>query len=248
MIATQRRPNGKAILAGLGDMALSRHDIPVNVTRYFTDVNGTVVAKATVPAALQVSYPFFMWGKFDMAGGYRQGLAALPLPNGVVYVRSFVNGMSGDSADVTGVNVLSTIQTRLQVGDIIHVYTDSYTAPTYYIWIVQSDPAAGWGSIVGNTLSTQEDDRFNRLFIDSVVYVTANVDQWNDPILILRSNNIGMFRTDKINPLYVRVPANNYLNTVLEMGLKFKVDQYLELCSYFQFATDTIQFVFKMLK
>src|SRR5712672_3291926 len=79
-----------------------RYTFAVNVKRFYTNVDGSLVAKAAVPAALKLKFPVFMLGDFDRQGGYRIGLQAVPPFPGAFYLLSFVNGAGFGTYNVVG--------------------------------------------------------------------------------------------------------------------------------------------------
>jgi|SRR6185369_4603407 len=225
---------------------LIKHSLNINVKRYFTDVNGTIVIP---PLALQVKYPFFMLGSFDMQGGYKSGIAVCPPEPGTHYLLSFVNGINFGTHNIVGFSGLNQVQNFITVGDIVHVYTDDVSNPNYFIWIVQQHSIVSLGSIIRNTATTSADNKFNRLFVDLVKYTTGNtnVDQWNEPIHLTRVNNIGLYRDDSYNPTANR-PPSIFLNDILDLiDIKpFMVDQFFGLNTYIRYSTTNIQFIFKL--
>jgi hypothetical protein len=227
------------------------HSINFTIKRYYTDVNGVIQTKASVPAVLQTKYPFFLFGEFDRQGGYKQGLSAVPPMAGTYYVCTGVNGMGWSTFSVLGFGGINDLQGKLLVGDIVHVYTDSLSAPTYFIWVVQSAAVASLASILANSKTTQKDDKFNRLYIEEINFsALPNTDfiQFKEPITEIRLNNIGLAKTDSINVLGTYETPYTYLRNIIIMPIKFKVDQFIELGSYFVYDSDSIQYLFKMLK
>lgn len=225
------------------------HSLNFTIRRFYTDINGTIVDKSTVSAALQTRFPFFILGEFDRQSGYKQFLNAVPPQAGTFYLTSFVAGNSFTPANIVGFSALNDINGKILVGDIVHVYCDDVRNPTYFVWIVQQSQVAALSSIVSNSKTTQKDDKFNRLYIESIHYATTNLnfEQWNEAIVEIRLNNIGLMKTDSLNPMQYETPYT-YLNNILILPWKFKVDQYIGLGTYMQYATDSIQFILKMLK
>jgi len=227
---------------------LLNYAINLNVKRVYTDVNGTIIDKALAPVALQVRYPVFILGAFDFKGGYRKALESTPPEVGVKYLKTFINGLNSAS-EVTGVNIAADIQGQLKVGDIVSVYTDSYTIPNYYVWIIVSANNASIASIMLNLSTTQKDDVYNRLYIEDIHYLTTNtnVNQWNESIYRISINNIGLNNTDSFQPLIYKTPYT-FLNNVLIMGVRFKATQFIGFSTYIQYATEDIQFILKVKK
>jgi hypothetical protein len=241
--------HAESLLAGqLNDPIFSKHTIGISITRYFTDVDGKILDKTSlaIPNNLKVSYPFWMFGAFDHFGGYQLGNQAAPAHGGSVYLCSFVNGRQ-TSYSITQFSGFNTIQPKLKIGDIIHVFTDNLTNPTFFIWIVQSCDLTPLASIVANSQSTQQDNRLGQLNIINLKYQTPNVLQWNQAFNFLFPDNIGDYRTDSYQPLVWRTPQSGFTGTI-DIKMKFNIDQYLEIYSYILFSTDSINFTFTVEK
>jgi hypothetical protein len=242
--------NAEATLLKTVNSDFTDHSVAFRVRRFYTDVLGQLVDKTLVPASLQVSYPFSVLGEFDRVGGYKQALlSATPPTIDTYYLGCFINGTGINSFSFTGFSGLNQIQGNLLTGDIVQVYTDSLVSPTYFIWIVQQSAIVSLGSIVANTKSTQKDDKFNRLYVKSMIYTTSNQneDQWNEAIHTTRLNNIGLAKDDTIMPTIWKTPYT-YQTGILEIGLNFWVDQYLGLNTYIRYGTEDIQFILKLNK
>lgn len=233
----------------LGETVLMDYDIFLNVKRYFTDVNGTKIAKNTVPVALRTKYPFFMLGAFDILGGFSKGLQAVQPMEGTFYLTSFVQGFSGNTFQITGFSGVDDIKNNIKNGDIVHVYTDNLTAPTYFIWIVQNSNSQAVGSIIGNTRTAQKDDIYNRMWIDRVNYIIGNnnIRQYEEQIFEIKFNNLGLTRNDTYSPNIERTP-DIFLNDIVILPFKFKLDQYIEFGTYFQFNSEDLQFIYHIKK
>src|SRR5689334_4319081 len=123
-----------------GSTLQRKHAMPVIVNRYFTDANGTVISKANaglVAAGMATDYPLFVLGEFDRQGGYKTGQSILspinvPGTTSPVFLTSFVNGSPFTSNNiVTAFSPFNTIQPILKPGDIVTVWVDNLSVPTY---------------------------------------------------------------------------------------------------------------------
>jgi hypothetical protein len=239
--------NQKKIIADLNTPLMRNHSIPVNVLKFYTDINGTVINKNTAPAPLRTKFPFFLFGGFDMAGGYRIGLSnVVPMP-GTSYLMTYVHGVDKPFLAFTGLN---DIKSRLLVGDIIQVYTDDVENPNYFIFMVIQNVYASMGSIVGNTQTMQEDNRIGRIEIDGFQMFSANQSQFDEPVHMIRFDNIGTFKDNQVQPRVFRDPYTKQLDFIefgsLGTPFLFQLDQYIEIGHYMLFATDEMRFNFKI--
>jgi hypothetical protein len=224
----------------------------IKVKRYVTDNNGTVIPNVAVPAALQLSYPFYLFGEMDRQGGYRQGLSICPPPDGTYFLCTFVNGAGFMSANIVGFNGLNTIKGQLQVGDVVLVFTDDVQNPNYYIWIVLQSTVA-LASILSNLKTSQSDNRFNRLIAKTIIYNTSNNNllQWNEALHIIRTDNLGLIKDDNMTLNPYEGPDNFLQNIVivqLNEDTGVLLDQFIEFSSYMLWSTDQIILNFQIKK
>lgn len=220
---------------------LTSYSIDVNVIRFYTDVDGGVLPKASglIPATLKTKFPFYMFGAFDIVGGYKIGNNALPSPVGTFYLMSFINGAGNTSYSITGINPLNTIQGLLNLGDIVHVFTDSINAPTCFAWIVQQSNVP----IASVMLNTETDNPNGVFSCKSVRYVSQVVAQWNEPIQVIQMNDLGDYYSNAIVPAKWRTPTTG-LNDAVSIELRFDITQFIEIATNILFASDNLQFSF----
>ncbi len=219
---------------------LKTHSIPITVKRYFTDVDGAIILKAAAPAALQTSYPFFVFGDFDRQGGYTTGLKALPVMPGTFYLMSYVEGAGITSQQITGFTGLNTIRTRLRTGDIVHVFTDNLTAPNFFVWIVQSSRNGSIASMVGNAETQQRDGAIGKIYIEHFQYFSDNRDpQWAYPLHFTRSSNIASFKDEQVQPYIFKNPYTEQ-DGFIRVYCHFNLDQYQSIGTMFLYDTEEI--------
>lgn len=216
--------------------------LPLLVRRYFTDTNGTVINKAVAPVGMQVKYPVFFLGDFDRMGSFRTALKVVPPVPGTVFLQAFVNGNGATPFDVIGgPNPFADIQSVLNPGDIIIVYTDSLTAPNNYVWIAIQGTYNSMASVIGNTVSSQQDGRIGPLFTDYInLYIDNTTLQIFEPLHFTRLYNTGTFRDDSVNPSMFKTPFNRLRNLVT-LSTTFEIDQYIGINFYMGFDVDTVQ-------
>ncbi len=214
------------------------------IKRFFTDINGTIVDKLTVPLSLQQSYPFWMFGQFDKAGGYRIGNIVTPPDLNTPYVGSYVYGINTPFLFATGLN---NINNQLGIGDIVHVFTDNIQTPNHYIFIVQQCPGGSIASVVENARQSET----QKLNIEGANYFAFTGRDENLQFV----ENLNFTVIDPTGTSYKNYPKNplasqqvfNKQNFVY-FPLPFQVDQYQLVSSNIAFLIDEIQFSFKILK
>lgn len=250
------RPQELLSEASAGSVLQKRHSLPVIVTRYFTDVNGTIIAKndaGLVAAGMATDYPLFLFGEFDREGGYRTGLSVLSpkqVPGSVITPRiytTFVNGVTGTSQNVvTPFSPFNTIQGQLRQGDLCAVYTDNTSAPNYFAWIVQTNNYAALSSILTNLKSIQHDRRLGPLFCYEINWYAVET-QWDQALHFIQSDNLGTWTDNQIQPYIFKTPFN-VQQGFITVGCNFTVDQFMEIGTMFEILTDQMSFNFNIEK
>jgi hypothetical protein len=214
---------------------LSRADsFSLNITRFFTDASGTIIAKAAAPIAMQTKYPFYLFNYFDKKGGYFIGQKICPSV-GYFYLYSFTQGNAFNWFDFNGFN---NIKAKINIGDIVHVYADNPTTPNFFVWVVQSSPFQSFASIVDNTNDKNLD-------IKEALYFTDNVANFNEPLYLVKENIIGVYNSDMHNPLSFRTLEDKQQDFI-KLKIKLTINQYFGLYSYFDFQTEKLTFEFKL--
>jgi hypothetical protein len=221
------------------------HTLSVKVNRYFTDVNGTLVDKADaglIAAGMAVNYPVFVLGQWDKESGYKAGLNIVaPL---VPYYLTFVNGFGMTSNQiVTPFSGLNTIQPLLKAGDIVQVYADSLTAPTYFAWIVISGSVSGMASVLANCSSRQKDNRLMRLNCFEINFIADFTLQLPEAWHFVHVDNLGNVKDNQITYNMFNDPFN-VLPNVLTFPTEFEFNQYIGIYLYMVLGVDTMNFNF----
>jgi hypothetical protein len=235
------KPQTQELLKKLTTPEVKAATLSINVKRFFTDVDGVVIDKAAAPAALQVSYPVYMLGNFDFAGGFKQANNLVPPINGAFYVGTFI---MGSGIPFHSFNVVNTINSRLLLGDIVHIFTDNVLAPNYFVYIVQSANTVSLAAVISNTESAR-----TKIEVSSFNYFTDNLDQWNEAVTFITFDVLGQYTVDSIQPLQYRnpyTPANQ--GNFIEVLIGFPMTQFLCMAFYFAYETDVLKINFKITK
>lgn len=216
--------------------------LQITVKRFYTDVLGTIVDKSTVPAALQVNLPFYVFGEYDRLGGYQLGLKNTPPPNTVKFLQSFTYGIGNPF--FYGFTGLSDIQGQLSIGDLVQVYTDDLNAPNYFIYIVQSSPGnRSLVSILANLTALPYDPDYGYIRVKGVDYYTENEEQWKENLKFLKYDMLGLVSSDGVSP-YVWKNSKTINDQFIAVRAKFRLDQYIAINSYMLYDTDAITLTF----
>jgi hypothetical protein len=124
------------------------------------------------------------------------------------------------------------------------VYCDNIQNPNFFIWIVIHASKAPFASIIDNTKTLQNDFRINQIRIKDIDYLASDA-QYTTPLHFIQFDNIGAFRVDQIQP-YMYKNAFVALDDFINMKIRFDLDQYIAVSTYFLFDTDLLQLNFNL--
>lgn len=255
----KRRPNGNQFPKGtyinigtqerapaFNNPYVKKHAIPVTVRRWFTDVNGTIIDKATAPAQMQTYYPLYVFGEFDRQGGYAASLKALAPDDNTKYLLSFTQGAAFSSQMIAGgFSGVNNVKNMIATGDVVHVFTDDLQNPNCFVWIVQSFNQGSLGSILSNADSMQRDGLVGPITLESWKYHADNERQYDYPFYLIRSTNLTMVQVNQLQPLMFKDPYVQQAE-LIEITAMFNLDQYLGIGLQFLYDTDIITLNFKL--
>ncbi len=217
------------------------HTFQTKVARYFTDVDGRLLAKndaGLVAADMAVSYPVYMLGQWDKQSAYKAGQNIVPPVGGAKYLQTFVNGFPMTSNQiVTPFSGVNALQPLLKPGDIVTVYTDDLTNPTYFAWIVLSSNVTGLNSVLENLGTTQNDNRLMKLFCYEINLVTDFSLQLSEAWHYCHVDNLGNVKDNQITYNMFNNPFN-VLPNVLTLATEFFLNQYIGIYLYMVIGVD----------
>lgn len=232
-----------------GPLVNARHSVSVVATRYFTDVNGAVLSKADaglVAADMVHEYPVFLLGQFDKEGGYKVGHNILPPVGAAKYMQTFVNGYPLTTQQICSpYSPFNTIQRRIKQGDIVQVYADDPNAPTYFCFIVLSNPRQAYSSILANLSTKQNDNRLMKLYCHEVQFKADFQLQLQNAWHYVTVDNLGTFDDNQITYNQFNNPMN-VLPDVLTIATEFTFNQYIGIYMYMSSDVDTMSFNFNL--
>lgn len=209
----------------------------IKVHKYYTDVNGQVIAKTSAPAALQTKFPVFLLGNFDRVGAYNIGQKIMGLAPGVFFLCTYVHGVDPPFLWNTGFN---NIASNFKFGDIITVFTDDLNNPTTFVFIRQTCEYGGLASIISNTQTQQKDGRIGIMFCSKIKLQIDQQQQLTEIWQIIELDNLGNFIQNNLSPLQYKTPYWT-LNEFLELPLSFIMTQFVAIDFNMQFASDELQ-------
>lgn len=218
-----------------------RYTLNIDVARYYTGVDGELLDKHSplVPSVLKSKFPVFLFGEFDRQGGYRIGIQNSNF--GGRYLMSFTNGVSLPFLSFTGFNA---IKDKVNIGDIVHVFTDNLDAPQAFVWIVQTYQYGSLASVLANTKTTQKDFNKNPINIVGLNYFADFFRQFNNTIDIVTIDNLGIFQLNQINPLSFFNTKDQDQRDFIFIPFSFVLTQYLGLYVDMSFEANSLSFQF----
>jgi len=226
---------GKNLLPGFSPL-YAQGSLNMNIKRFCTDANGSVINKNTLPAALKKNYPVYLLGNFDRIGGYNIGQKTVPQPVGSVFLMTYVNGYSNPFLFNTGFN---DVISNFKVGDIITVYTDSFQNPLYYVFIVQTCDYGSLASIISNTQTQQQDGVIGKLFVKNIAYQVDVDDQLSQTWQMISLDNLGQFKQQPFIPIMYKQPLYK-LSDFVELPVSFLMTQFTGINFLMNFASDSL--------
>jgi hypothetical protein len=233
----------KDLLKHLSKPLFHQGSINVNINRYFTNVDGTIIDKSATLAVMRKNYPVFLLGNFDRVGAYNISQKTIQMPSGVFFLCTYVHGYN---EPFLWNSPLNDVQTRFRKGDIITVFTDSLDAPTNFCFIQQTLELGAMASFISNTQTEQKDGRLGVIEVKNVSLQVDNESQLNSPWTIVFFDNIGNFDSDPFNPGSIYRSPYYKLNDFIELNIAFTLSQYMALNFLFLFASDTINVNFRI--
>ncbi len=216
-------------------------DMAISVKMFATNVDATIISKALLPVGMQVPYTYALFSEFDRKSGYKLAQTKLPVQGTSEYVGVFVFGLNDPFYLF---NVFGDIQTRLQIGDIYFLYTDSISAPSFFVFIIVNNP---YTSIAGITANTAYRDPYGNppLLVKWFKLITSTPIQYTAPLFLMLVDSIGLNRNDSINPLASR-SVDDKQDDFIKVDKPFELNQYAGIASFIRFEADEILYQFKL--
>jgi len=219
--------------------------INMNIKRYYTDVDGALIAKASAPAALQVKLPVYMLGNFDRVGAFNIGQKTVQPVVSSKFLMTYVHGYEQPFLWNTGLN---TIQAILRRGDIVTVFTDDLDAPSAFVYIVQTVDTGALASIISNTQTIQDDGKSGIISVKNVSLQVDNDNQLNQIWQVMKFDNFGNFDQHPFNPAAVERSPFYKLGDFVELRLQFLMTQYIGIYFYYLYESESININFRLNK
>lgn len=210
--------------------------IELSVKRYFTDVDGTIVDKNTVPAVLQTAYPYFLFSQFDQNGGYRISLEQAPTKPGTHFLRWFVKDSDYNFIQFSGLN---DVHKEINRGDLVFQFADDVENPNFFVFVVLQADKRSIASIFKNNPSEYTLKNF-KIFGD-------NEEVFRMGIKKIQANRMGIYSSDTISVSSYKTPDYE-TDGFIKVPLSGRLNPYLGLVSYIPFSADEINYTISIKK
>ena len=205
----------------------------IKIQRIYTDMNGVIIDKSTVPLSMQQKVPFYLFSNFDKNGGYKIGQQVKPPINGMYFLYSYVND---GSYNFLNFQIGNTINKTLQIGDSILVFGDDPILPNFLCHVVMHSDYASYASFVANLQG-------KICTISQIQYSTDNEQNWLENFNVTSADDFGTISDKTIQPLTYRDPYQ-YTSGFLTMNVNLSLDDKTGIESYMLFSTDLLELTF----
>jgi hypothetical protein len=208
--------------------------INIQVSKFYTNVDGTLLDKNLVNDSLKVKMPIYLFNKFDKDGGYRiSGVEAPPSPS-MFLIKAYVKTIGYDFTEFSGLNNVSQ---TLSAGDLVFIYADNPSNPNVFIWVVQSLSTKSLGSLVEND---------SELFMKSVRIFPNNITDYIEALSYVVSDKFGDYNINQISQQAFRYPKL-INNSYAEIPFSIELNKHVGFTTYLPFASDGISYDFEFL-
>lgn len=224
-------PTSKGVGAQLANLRgnprfAAQFDLSVKIT--YIDVTGAAnIAYSALPAGLQTSLRFPVFGNSDFAGGFKLFKERFSIGPETAGTWAFVqDGIAGrDNVPAPGAGTVT-----YAVGDLFIKFTATVAANAYEAWVVLNCRQVAYGTL----LSAISSDRF---VINNIRYLIADstkVNQYDNQIGILRQTLFGKVSNDWVSPASFKKPEQFQTN-VVDVPLRKGVDKETLLGSHINY-------------
>lgn len=222
----------------------NKETVSVNIKRYTTDANGTILDDAAIPAALKKPYPFHLFGEFDMNGGYAIANRVLNKYYNSIFLGMYVWGVN---TPLFFPNPLANVNNEFQIGDVLFVYVDDINNPTNYIFVVVSAQSGSWASIVKQLNTTQLDkNRWGvfKIFDCQYSWLKDTRLQLAQPLFTILSQWNADFLSNTITPGTYYIPDLKPNVNELIIPINMVANQFVGLSSFITYENPVLTLTF----
>lgn len=214
-----------------------RKTIALNIKRYTTDVNGVIQDDATLPAALQISYPFHLFGEYDFTGCYRVADSFLSQVSNTILFSVYT---WGSNTPLFFFSPGANINGKFSKGDIIFVYVDDINSPNYFTFVQVSCPDGAYASVLSQTRTTQLDkNSWGTFKIFDILFGWVDDEQLYQTIFQINTEFDTSFVKDSFEPVKYYNPQVNKQKKIT-IPFPTVINQYFGLSSSIAFENSLL--------
>jgi hypothetical protein len=185
--------------------AKKKYSLNLNVRRFTTDANGTVLDDAAIPDALKIPYPFHLFSEYDRNGGYAIADRIVSRVSRTILFAVYTWGLN---TPLFFFNALATISNYMQKGDEIFVYVDDLNNPSYFTYVIIHTPQGAYGSLVSQLNTTQlsgSPEKWGTFKIFDIQYGWSEADvrdiQLDQQIYTIQTQFDSSFESNNFSPV-----------------------------------------------
>ncbi|MFA7302013.1 MAG: hypothetical protein WC069_06905 [Candidatus Shapirobacteria bacterium] len=232
-----------------GKLATFKTEVRVLYFDYTTGTNRDKANMLALETDLCTPLPVFLWCDYDKPGrniGYKiypvspwQGSTTVPNPEWKI-LDSFIFGEYSPQVDQLALATFVNLQLP-KYGDLVQRYYafSDLAGNAVVAWVIISAVTASYSSLL-------QESNYEPITTRSVLYITDNPSQYFEPLNIVKTNQIGVFKYDQFYPLQNKTPDTKQ-NDFIEMNLRLKLDRYNGIYTQIQFGTNIMIFEYKFL-
>ncbi len=211
--------------------------IGLNIRRYSTDVNGTIIADNLLPASMQVAYPFHLFGQFDRESGYSIADKVMRNKNNTNLFSVYVWGLN---SPLFFFNPLADINNKFQKGDVVFVYADDLTAPNFFTFVFINSLDGNYSSICAQSVVSQlNNQNWGAFKMFELQQGWVDDNQLDQLWFFINTKFDGRFETDNKSPYDYYNPEISSQKKIV-ISYEAVVNQFLGLSSFIAFENSLL--------
>jgi hypothetical protein len=227
-------------------IAIKKFPLNLNVSRYTTDSNGTVLAPGAVPVSERNPFPFHLFGNFDREGGYAvaDNLCA-------DYYNTLLFGVYvwGLNTPLFFFNPAASINSKMKKGDVVFIYVDDLDAPNYFTFVIVSSLYGAYSSLISQTNMVSVDPRgMQTIFrIREIRYswFDTNDVQLEQPLFIVQTKYDSAVKTDALSPAAYYVPEQKNVK-IARIPVDLALNTYMGVSGFLAFENPVLNLSFEL--
>jgi hypothetical protein len=212
--------------------------------------------KAGLPAVMQnFDFPLFFMGAFD-APSYEVGLKLyqMNLKNSIypflpyqvlvdpkwifngAYFHGTGQGFFAGSPPAYVAAYPSTAFQFLKLGDLVLQYDSSDVSGYYQAFVIITCDKMSYQSFL-------QESSFKHVTTRNILYFSDNLQNYNEPINIMKFSPVGLYKIDQYNALASK-PIDTVQQDFIKMDLQLPLDRYMGLYTRMKFNTNLLALEF----